>query len=1354
MNHLNFRLTILDFRSPKSQIADLESKIVCLLCLMSYALPVAAEWELPSYAPGVVIVKFSSDDRSEIDAFLNRSGVYSAERAFPIVQSPQRLSAIYKLEFSPGIDIASLVRQYENDPVVEYAQPNYLNHLCSGDTACRIPTAEPNDLFYQDQWALQAIDAPEAWKIEKGSRDVVIAIVDTGVNYNHEDLKSRIWTNEEESDGNGVDDDGNGYVDDIRGWDFADSPYLPSDVDHLDRDNDPMDENGHGTHVAGVVAAVPDNSTGIAGVTWNCRIMALRGGGDFLEDDDLSAAIVYAADNGARVINMSWGGEDLSYIIRDAIEYAYSRGCVLVGAVGNDNRPSVIYPALHKHVIAVGATDKWDKKAYFSNYGPGVDIFAPGDRVFGTTLNGKYSDWSGTSMATPVVCGVAALMISKRPGLTSEEVNQILRYSADEVDEPLFAGVGRVNAAEALATASSPLIARITSPDSGAGADTSLTIRGTAAGSHFLRFQLEYSLTDVLRLTFDDVDWKPIGCPQNTRMFDDTLGDWNVAHLDEGTHVVKLRVFGDDGLETEDRVILNIDHSTPEITELRVVPRLEGDTCRYTVTWRTDDLTSGELHYRAKDEEFQKVASSSVTDEHVIYISDEVDPGNYEYFVTATNLAELVTVDDNNGDYYPLEVKLLRITSDGFLETDIDIPAIHPVSGTADLDGDGRTEIVGMCTKWDYDTVKIYEANDESGGYDEVFASDADYFPWDVADTDADGLFEILGSKKDMTYLYESPSDGSYPTEKIWEMKGIWGGQIADMDLDGQREIVSRHLDTGDIVIYENRGDNSYLKAARLRNPTEGGNYLATTFAISDLDGDGRTEIAAGDWDGDLFIYENTADDKYSHTWTGSVPHSHIKYVKAGDFDGDGKDELVVGARATEPYTRLDRRWIYTIFDERPGEDKYEAVWSQEIMGEKSSESGVSAGDLDNDGRDEIAILVTPNFYILKYGGTGITARDRVYEPIWYHSATNTRWPIVADLDADGANDILFNDGDKLTTFKWSPAAGVPIHRPWGLSATPLGESEVELRWNGPPDARSYRIYRGADEEHLHLVAFLDLSVPTQILPLTEGGTASGYFRDAGLETGVTYWYSVTSVNAAGQESDRSHKASATPNSPPQLLSAEYMSPFTVHLNFTETMGPSAQDEACYTITSVETRHAVSLLKVSPSSAILDSQGKRVIVTVERGASLLVQNHPAAGSKDSLLDGLPQGTYTITVSGVRDATGVPISTDSSSATFHVPAPDVRDWLDLSRMVVYPNPVMPNSRHPGRITFDNLPPASTIRIYNYNGQFIRTLDGTESGRSREFWYLDNDQQQDVASGIYIYIVECTGDRKVGKLAVVR
>jgi hypothetical protein len=371
---------------------------------------------------------------------------------------------------------------------------------------------------------------------------------------------------------------------------------------------------------------------------------------------------------------------------------------------------------------------------------------------------------------------------------------------------------------------------------------------------------------------------------------------------------------------------------------------------------------------------------------------------------------------------------------------------------------------------------------------------------------------------------------------------------------------------------------------------------------------------------------------------------------------------------------------------------------------------GMSTGDLDGDDRDEVVVLAVPGVYVFKYGGLG------GYESLWYHSAGNTGWPITVDIDANGMDYILFNDQDELMAFRWVSAGDFP--RPWGLNGTPLGETEVELRWNGPPDAHSYRIYRGTDENRLRPIAPVDVEASRPEI---------GYFHDVELKLGLTYWYSVTSINAAGQESDLSQKASVIPNSPPRLLSAEYVPPSTIRIIFSEPMGPSAKSAARYAISS-ETGFIVS-----PSSAVLDSQGNKVIVTIGH---------------------LSQGVYTVTASGIRDTTGVVISADADHAAFHVPASDAREWSDLSSLLVYPNPVMPSSRHYSRITFDNLPTAAAIRIYDCSGQLTRDLGQVQPGRSSKFWYLDNDQHQDVASGTYIYVVESEGNTRVGKVAVIR
>jgi len=1298
----------------------------------------------PIYTPGMVIIKFATQDMKEISTCLKEVNAYTWEQAFPNLPPSNSLSAVYKLRISSGTDIRSLIYKLQNKAIIEYAQPNYINHLC----------AEPNDQFYTKQWALQAIQVLQAWKIEKGKSDIVVAIVDTGVEYEHEDLESRIWINPGEIDGNGLDDDGNGYVDDIRGWDFTDTPEFPLGTDYLDRDNNPDDETGHGTHVAGIVGAIPDNTEGVAGVTWNCRIMAVRGGGKILEDDDLAAAIIYAADNGAHIINMSWGSDVLSFIIRDAIEYAYSKGCILVAAVGNDDRSNVIYPALHNHVISVGATNDKDEKASFSNYGPGVDIVAPGESIFSTVRGDRYSNWKGTSMASPIVSGVVALMLSRRPGLSGEEVAQILRSSADEIDEPLFAGAGRVNSAKALA-ASSDLVASISSPENGSGMDQGAVITGTASGYGFSKYQLEYTHIPNI-YSFDGSEefvWNEAADFQTNPRLDAPLGKINTALLEEGIYLVRLKVYGYNNAEPEDKIIIQVDHTPPEIVNLRSVSRLDGDRYRYAVTWQTKDLTLGEVHYRSHgiDLAFQRLDLLSYVNEHTLYLSDVVSPGQYEYFIESRNKAGLLARDDNEGNYYQIEIKALSVRLDGFEQTDFSIPATHLVTTMADFDEDGLEEIVGMkSTKFRYEPVYIYE-RDSSGTYQEVFESDNDYLAWDVGDTDGDELYEILGSRDDVTSLYESPQTGEYPVEKIWSMKGLWGGQIADTDQDGKMEMLLMHLEADEIHIYENRKNNSYIKTERLFNPTEGRNHLSSTFAVSDFDGDGLVEIAIGDSDGDLFVYENAYNDGYTHTWTGNLSASDLQYMASGDFDGDGKDEFVVGGRVSGLATQVKdslnssaehtttgdfdddgqneslmgaysantsaaarQRWVYAVFG-CPGQDEYSMIWNQEIMGLRS-ESSVSVGDVDGDGRDEILVIVTPGIYIFNY------TEDEGYRAEWYHSAEESYWPMVADLDADGIMEITFNEEDELISFK--PINAVSDFRPiWGLSAIPLGETEVELHWNGPPDAASYTIYRGISKSKLEEIdTILSENNSTEIYV--------GYFHDKNLKKDVTYWYAITWSDRSGEVKKLSEEIFVTPNAPPALLSAEYLYPLNIQVLFNEPMGYLAQNEAAYTIASN------SGITLKASSAILSHQGLRVTLTLATNA------------------GLPSGKYTVTARKVQDTSGVIISEINNSAEFLVQAQETQIWQNLSQIKVYPNPVLPSSQHPGKITFDRLPPKTNISIYDCYGQVVRHLGEDSLVNGKIIWYLDNDVFQKVSSGVYTYIAESRNDRRTGKIAVVR
>ncbi|MCY2952927.1 MAG: S8 family serine peptidase [Planctomycetota bacterium] len=326
----------------------------------------------------------------------------------------------YQVDLAAGADAAAVAASLADDPRVEAAEPNGYWHIAG------FPSAQ-TDPGYAQQWHLTAARVPETWQLladhginPGGSRDVVIAVIDTGVDYTHQDLVANMWTNPNEIPGNGVDDDHNGFVDDIHGASVA--------YDPPDHSGDPVDMNGHGTHVAGIAAATAFNLKGGAGVAFNAQIMAVRAAqpNGVLTYTDVSEGVMYAVNNGADVINMSFAGMTPSQLMEDALAVAFNQA-VLVAAAGNglyggwitfaaDERP--FYPAAWPWVLGVMASDRNNKLAEFTNYDdyPGTDleyeVAAPGVDIYSTIPGNKYAAWSGTSMATPVVSGIAALLRS------------------------------------------------------------------------------------------------------------------------------------------------------------------------------------------------------------------------------------------------------------------------------------------------------------------------------------------------------------------------------------------------------------------------------------------------------------------------------------------------------------------------------------------------------------------------------------------------------------------------------------------------------------------------------------------------------------------------------------------------------------------------------------------------------------------------------------------------------------------------------------------------------------------------------------------------------------------------------
>jgi thermitase len=447
--------------------------------------------ERAAYAPGHVIIRLKTNQSfskstsgfltcglPRLDSVMLQLRVVDVRPLFGPEHSDQYLRRIfgldrvYLLRFGNSENIDSTVEQLNALQDIEYAEPDGIGY---GGGAIQSDSLVPNDTYFSNQWAFRNqsslflvpglgkrgadIKATTAWSICTGDSDIVVALLDSGLKWDHPDIADRVWVNRREIPGNGIDDDANGFADDIRGWNFA---Y---------NNNDIRDDYGHGTNIASIVGATSNNDLGYAGLDWGCKLMVLK------ELDSTNhglyswwaSALYYAANNGARVVNMSEGGTTDSPTLKTAIQYAYGRGCLITAAMMNTNTATRFYPAAYdEYVLAVGMTDFDDRRVSLSttsgsNYGPWLDVVAPGAAICGLshTSDTDYQRvWYGTSMATAMVSGFASLLLAQDSARDPAMLRDIIRATADDTvgmqseDTPgydVYYGYGRINCYRGLA---------------------------------------------------------------------------------------------------------------------------------------------------------------------------------------------------------------------------------------------------------------------------------------------------------------------------------------------------------------------------------------------------------------------------------------------------------------------------------------------------------------------------------------------------------------------------------------------------------------------------------------------------------------------------------------------------------------------------------------------------------------------------------------------------------------------------------------------------------------------------------------------------------------------------------------
>lgn len=948
---------------------------------------------------------------------------------------PPDLSRTYVLELDPGQDLDTVLRRLQADPRVEFAEPN---RKFSANSV-------PNDPFfsssgtwgqpYDDLWGVKKVNAPAAWDSGTG-QGIVVAVVDSGIDYNHPDIGANVWTNAAEIPGNGVDDDGDGYIDDVHGWNFAHDG------------NDPLDDHGHGTHVAGTIAAVGNNRIGVIGVAPGAQVMAVK----ILDttgscDESVCAqGIVYAADRGADVINLSWGGDGQSHAIADAVDYAYSLGAVLVAAAGNNGADATGFsPGALWNVITVAATDHSDARASFSNWGSRIDVAAPGVDILslqaagttlGQTVGEGYTRLDGTSMAAPHVTGLAALLLAAHPDYSNEDVRQALRVSADHpgaagIDQ--YFGYGRVNATAALSVPG-VLEAKINAPVDGLLAVSPVTISGVARGVGFAAYTLAYGLspTDPAFATiqtgatatsgalgvFDPASANCVYCTVRLTAYN-TAGQAFVDQIQVATgdaHITSPAA-GDPLAANAYKPGMTIPIMGTAVKaafrtyQIQWAPgigpatgwRVDGLTLAsggnspvtngLLATWATPRVTTAGYYTLSLTVYGTSSSDSTITAETIVYLEPDLMSDNWPQGLSGAPAQDEGVVPAMNAD-----------GSTRLVLAQADYNSTGGALWTLPLNGPARQTMLPGFGNWGQPAV----ASLDDGPADDVVAGD-----WTTTE-----IFHSDGTT--FSTIDPSPSAYLYAAQP----------QIARLGSNSEWDIVSVGQDPprGIAYVFAWRPDGS---SASGNFPIQledlnglGAGYMVIRCIVGDVDGDGKNEIvvAAGRSER-TYELKLFGSDGSPRPWNAPIVSGQHRAMAAADLDYNGRLETIVASTAG------DRLFVHML--QPDGTERNGWPVSMPVSITHDHQVFIAVADLNRDGSEEIVVCDEGHIYVLKGDGTSFSKAW----PMLVDNSDSAFGPVVlGDIDGDGRPEIVTTHWDLFDVSLRAFRSDGTIARSWKLT--------------------------------------------------------------------------------------------------------------------------------------------------------------------------------------------------------------------------------------------------------------------------------------------------------------------------------